>query len=729
MKILKMRNGIALMAVLVIMLITSLFIPVMFNLSTTSIKIAITGTDRQRASYFARTVTEMSVAAFKKFDSIPESQLTESQKELRTQIDNLLKKDGEAGKIKEIKTVEIAMFKTYVEGKRYYRKDIGSNVEKQVQEADYYELKQVLEDAIKDGKTPTFELREENSTRYYQNLNGIKSEITKEKYETIKETQGEATLSVTEDPLEQLCYTPVSGTGSNYDDWLKDTKNYTLLGKGKCVLTYDGGETYYKKYLQTDDNHQAGEVVEITKTQYTTDLATYMAAVKNKNLDTLGWEVACVRDKKVSFTTTATINGITAKRSCVLILPTDTTDEHWFRFKEESGGNQIFVDPAKATSRIPITYDRGAGMTDYNKQVLLVYSTTGNMIISRGEVLKPGVDESTATENDYYTVGNENYPFVLGVEPGINTTPNNDPSLAIIDGVNYESTLDLAQVNNFVAFTSSKSIKVELPVNLLVNPCRADRMGDGDETNASLYKIMMFQAPDVVFDGRVDMMMSFYVRGSEDARRMSSVVLNAPSSTPYHYHHNEYGRTVKAGRVFFADDCYLWIIPYGDRGSSSLDIALIGGFAETVYKKSDFQMVKIANAGDVYYFNAEVTQTKNVVEGVDENGDGKISSDEYKEVDSDGNGVTDTVTDFVGFSLAGYALETKYLKDYNDINKKDWWNVWDNTQTAIFGKYMEGKLKDATYKPDDFHYIGNINDGTSLIEYPETEDYYVVWNN
>ena len=55
MKILKMRNGIALMAVLVIMLITSLFIPIMFNLSTTSIKIAITGTDRQRSSYLART--------------------------------------------------------------------------------------------------------------------------------------------------------------------------------------------------------------------------------------------------------------------------------------------------------------------------------------------------------------------------------------------------------------------------------------------------------------------------------------------------------------------------------------------------------------------------------------------------------------------------------------------------------------------------------------------------
>jgi Tfp pilus assembly protein PilX len=49
MKILKMRNGIALMAVLVIMFLTSLFIPVMFNLSNTSVRIAVKGTDRQQA--------------------------------------------------------------------------------------------------------------------------------------------------------------------------------------------------------------------------------------------------------------------------------------------------------------------------------------------------------------------------------------------------------------------------------------------------------------------------------------------------------------------------------------------------------------------------------------------------------------------------------------------------------------------------------------------------------
>ena len=69
MKILKARNGIALVAVLAIMLISSMFIPVMFNLSDTSLMIAVKGTDRQRVSYLARTITEMSVAAFKSFES------------------------------------------------------------------------------------------------------------------------------------------------------------------------------------------------------------------------------------------------------------------------------------------------------------------------------------------------------------------------------------------------------------------------------------------------------------------------------------------------------------------------------------------------------------------------------------------------------------------------------------------------------------------------------------
>ena len=76
MKILKARNGIALIAVLTILLLISMFIPVMFSMSDTSLSIAVKGTDRQRSSYLARTIAEMSVAAFKSFDSTEPSEIS-----------------------------------------------------------------------------------------------------------------------------------------------------------------------------------------------------------------------------------------------------------------------------------------------------------------------------------------------------------------------------------------------------------------------------------------------------------------------------------------------------------------------------------------------------------------------------------------------------------------------------------------------------------------------------
>lgn len=656
MKILKARNGIALVAVLVIMLISSLFIPVMFNLADTSLVIAVKGTDRQRASYLARTITEMSVAAFKKFDSIENGQLTSDQLKVRKGIDDLLN-----GSVDKIEATPVAMFSTMVEGKNYYKKMNGATTK--ISEADYIVLNQTLSDLPPESVAP---------------------------YELIVE---EGVM------VEQLVYETVGSQA--YTDKMAEDSGYTYLGEGQCTLTYEGGTKYYRKWTDT------GETEEIDKSTYDSAVTEFTQAVLRG--ETPNWEVSSVNNKNVYFTSTATVKGSTSRRSCVLILQTYPTEDNWFTFKPDNGGNQIFVDPTKATSRVPITYDRGmAGLENYSQQSLLVYSSIGNMIIANGAVK----DETGHPQ----TAGVENSQFVLGVEPGLNTTPNNDPTFKIIDGANYDNNAEVAQMNNFVAFASTKAIRVDLPINLMVNPCRGNRIGDGlSNKNASLFKIMLFQAPDIIFEGALDMMMSFYVRNGEDARRMSSVVLNAPSSTPYHYEHEQYGRTVKAGRVFFAEDSYVWIIPYGNDGSAS---SWAGFLSETVYERdTDFQKIKIANAGDVYYFNAEVTQTKDVTDA----GGNKV--------DNDGDGVTDTVTDLVGFSLTGYILETKYLPNYQDENSKNWWNVWNNTQAAIFGAYMEGQLDEATYVEDDFHYVGNLNDGISLIEYPEVDDYYVVWEN
>ena len=102
MKILKARNGIALVAVLAILLITSLFIPVMFSMSETSLAIAVKGTDRQRASYFARTITEMSVAAFKSFDS---EEYVKLSPEARTTYYNSITDDNEKAVLDELNKV------------------------------------------------------------------------------------------------------------------------------------------------------------------------------------------------------------------------------------------------------------------------------------------------------------------------------------------------------------------------------------------------------------------------------------------------------------------------------------------------------------------------------------------------------------------------------------------------------------------------------------------------
>lgn len=703
MKILKARNGIALVAVLTIMLISSLFIPLMFNLSDTSLYTAVKGTDRQRASYLARTVTEMSVAAFKKFDSISIEDLTTTQLQLKNGIDALINGTDDDGKIP---IVPVAMFKTYVDGYRYYK--IVNGNEKEISETDYNVLLQTLADLERAGQTATFELRMESSVTYYKVENGVKTKITKSIYDGLKAEPVQGVELTTEsDPIEKICYTPKSGAGSEYENWM-ESSDYTYLGEAQCEMTYEGGTTYYKKWLAAKDGHEAGEVEKLSKDQYLADVQTYMAAVKNKTLDTLGWEVSSSNNKNIKFTTIAEVNGIKATRSCVLVLPTYPTEDEWFTLStaENTGGNQVFVDPNKATSRVPINYDRG-GNAKYQEQSLLVYSSVGNMVIGYGTV--KGREDSIT-----YQKGTNGADFVLGIEPGINTDePEDDPNCAILAGVNYDGRLESTQSNNFVAFTSTKAIKVELPINLLVNPCRSGTIipplhwGDGETPNASLYKIMMFQAPDIIFDGKVEMMMSFFFRGDEDARRMSSVVLNAPSNTPYSYIHEDYG-PVKAGRVFFTEDCYLYIIPYGEVGSH-IDTQTVYYLDESV---GDIQRHKIASAGDVYYFNAEVMQTKDIV-------------------DAAGEPTGDTVTNLVGFSLTGYYLETEYFENYADENKDEWWKVWNNTQAAIFGSYVKTNFtgQNATYKKDDFHYIGNIKDGISLIEYPEPEDYYVIWEN
>ncbi len=645
MKILKMRNGIALAAVITIMLITSLFIPVMFSMSDTSLAIAVKGTDRERSSYLARTITEMTVAAFKSFDStdstlISGEELTQYNK-IKQEYDKLLN-----GEISEINTEEVAMFSTTKEGLIYYKHVLndGQTFTSQISRKDYEELSILSEQLIEQGKDPKFSLSTET---------------------------GE---------VEDVVYANVGS--SEYNSYISDAK-YLFVGKGKCTITYDDSVNYYKIITASQESQK------LTETEYG-ELKQFISD-QLKNGNDVDFSLSVVENRNVTFTSRATVRENTSERSCVLALQTYPSEEEWLVFGvgnglENTGGNQVFVDPDKATGIVPIDYSQGIG-NNYIKQSMLVYSSVGNMLIQPTEF-------KDADGNPGYNSGAHNSQFVLGVQPGLNTTPNDDPGYKTIDGVNYDNQAEVAQMNNFVAFAATNAIQVDMPVNLLLNPCRANRLGDAPWVeNGSLFKIMIFQAPTIQFNGGIDMMMSFYQRGSEEARRMSSVVLATPESTPYSYYNEQRGTTVKAGMVFFQEDSYLWIIPYGEDGSSS---SWAGALAETVYERdSDFTKVKIANKGDVYYFNSDI----------------KIDGER------------------VGFSLTGYFLETEYIPNMESYEEGAWWQIWSNTKNAFFQNEMQDRFdENPTYVKDDFKYVGNMEAGDSVSP-PPVDDYYTIWTS
>ena len=685
MKILKKRNGIALVAVLTIMLITSLFIPVMFNLTDTSLMVAITGTDRQRSSYLARTICEMSVAAFKKFDSeeytkidpnaideISGKKLTELYTGLtaaeKAHYDKLIAEYNKlkSGEKDKILTDTVYMYSTTTTGTEYVKVVTrnGVEIENKISKKTYDELLRAYEDMTTKDEDPGYELRA------YDNRT-----------------------------IEELVYA-TQGT-DEYTTYSGDS-DYTLVGSGYCEITYDNSTQYYKTITATQ------KVEELSSEEEYNDLVRILEE-RLKAGQTVDYSVSKKENKNVNFTAIATVKNITIRRSCVLVLQTYPGEEDWLVLGIEgmgTGGNQVFVDPKKASARIPIEYDQAVD-NSYIKQTLLVYSAVGNMLIQPAKLTdknKPLKDVNgnnilDANGNIVYdkaSTGVNNSEFVLGIQPGLNTTPNDDPSFEVIDGMNYESSKEVSQMNNFVAFTSTNAIQVDMPINLLVNPCRANRLGDNiTKTNGSLYKVMLFQAPTIQFNRSIDTMMSFYVpTNNSDARRMSSIVLMAPEDTPYNYYNEDRQKVVKAGMVYFQEDCYLWIIPYGEDGSAS---SWAGFLSETVYERdSDFTKIKIANAGDVYQFNADVMVNN----------------------------------ERVGVSLTGYCLETEYIPNMEKYEDGEWWQIWSNTKTAIFANYMQGSFggrDNPTYVKDDFKYFGNMKQDP--IEVPEVDDYFTIWTD
>lgn len=621
MSILTKKNGVALIAVLAILLILTLLIPAMFTMSETATEAAMRGTDQFRASYLARTMIEMSVAAFQDAYDNAEEKIVPYEAHMQKFLEQTKKMDAQT---------------VYM-----YRNDSVPFPEKP-KRADY---------------------------------------DTQEAYDTAMEY-----FNAQFDVYSQ------NGNGIIYSTSSSAPAGCTLIGRANCTITYNNETSYYA--VDSDGNTTAINVDEYAGGKEKLEqLISQGVDVTEKT------QYVKIQNKNVVFESSAIVNGKGGVRRCVLVLPTKPAEENWITMANlEVGCNQIFPDSSKATGRTNINYQSGTFIDGSAlKQPLYIFSCIGNMVISDEDlqVTRPNANGlvETIPYYQYLREQNANYrpqDMSFGLHPETGTRePDNDPAFNCLRTYNMRSWSEDAQLDNFVAYTATNAIQVDLPVNLLVNPCRTNRIGDGLDKNYSLYKVLVFQAPTIVFNKPVNSMISLNVE--DNAYRMTSIMFAAPQNTQYSYVNGSRNKkVVKAGKVFFAEDAYIWVIPYDDNGS--------GYKTQTVYyKNDDIILYKIANAGDIYYFNSEIQ--------VDING--KMTNS--------------------GFSLTGYFMDVIYNTYGDDFSNNNWWNVWSNAKQKLFNNLHENYSK-RTYLPDDFKWVGNIYNGTGD-KLPVVDDFYVIWDS
>ena len=407
------------------------------------------------------------------------------------------------------------------------------------------------------------------------------------------------------------------------------------------------------------------------------------------------------------------------------------------------GGNQIIPNPFKATSKKTIkAFGQGLnGVTlegnYYNKDVY-IYSAIGNMHINAPETGTTLLVRDF--DKDYG--GDFTHNYVLGAYPGINWRVHENPNTSYnpsMQAINYNASASQIQRYNFSSFCATDTLQVSLPVELRVNPKRTNRIGDGSDTNCTLFKVMNFQAKDIVFEKKIDLFASicieeFTALGSTTtpsvmAYRGGFLNLTAPANTPYSYYNEDRGETVSAGIVYFHEPVYLW---FQNTDALGTDTAWPNshnrGTGETMYRVplinkttkfdkiydieranvydvyevddafDDLMVFKLFEAGDVYYFNAEAAQ-ENAQDGSN-----------------------------LGVNLVNWFLETKYVGARED--SQTFWSYLLDFKTSLYYTYLKNQLENnRTYVLDDMHYIGNMNESPTLTS-PNTEDeLYVIWDN
>lgn len=676
MKILTNRNGIALVAVLAVLLVLTLLLPAMFTMSERATKDAYRGQDEQRASYLARTMIEMSVAAFQdQYDAAEDEQ-----------------DDG----------VDPTDADTVLYKLNYFyntSKEINANT------LYMYHNESVKRPKATDYQTDEYENGEKNPA--YKNA----------LYAYEKTSVAYSTLAPDEETGKQSVTIPVIENGIEKEGETTTVEG-TFIGKADCKITYDDATEYYKTTY--DSGTQNYQTVKVKKSEYD--------ANKDTSSDTV--QYSKIEKRNVIFVASAKVNGKGANRRCVVYLPTKPSDQNWI-VPAELESNQIFVDSSKATSvtslKMPDSFfiDESAA-----QQKMYFFSCIGNMVISSEGMTFKDADGNNIPYDEYVNnyndgkeekdkIKNQLSDFSLGVHP-ITTTrdPEHDPNFACVKTNNMRSWAKSGQKDNFVGFTATQGIQVDMPVNLLINPCRTMRIGDGTDRNQSLYKLLYFQAPTIVFNKSVNSFVSLYqntgliaLAANYNAYRMSSIVLAAPQSTPYSYYHSTYKKTVTAGMVYFMEDAYVWVVPFTENGSNYK--------TQTVYYKGkDIILYKFANAGDVYLFNNEVQ-----LENTKKDANGNVMTD------GDGNAIMEQYK--TGFSITNYFMDVLYNDDteggmVGDQNLK-WYNVWSRLQEGIYG-VVSDYTRDRSYVKEDLKYIGNVKTG-GLRSTPVIDDFYVVWDS
>lgn len=653
-KILTARNGIALVAVLAILLILTLLIPVMFSMGESSLRTSVTGTTKQKVNYLARTGVEIGAA----------------------------------------------------------------NIKNSFNKQEYEVFYNAVEDAINSGNP--------NAT-----------------YGITISSNGRAHFELVRVHLYQKKGTDDMTTSkyvSKQDDIdaLNSNDNYEYVGYVDISIDYDNRPIYYKQVNKgtpqviTKDEAWDSTTDEIKTSTATT---TYLVA----------------KDKVYYISATAAVSTYKSTRKAALVKTLDTSAEDTklveytgntygeapeFYLKMNSivrdslgvlkegsttgaivasskstdnGGNLCIANPYACNTKKEISYENplytdGAG---YAQSYLYCYSTIGDMLIDCNGAATDGQN------------------LALGTYPGIRYVKANKPSCNQIVTVNYKSYAESVQYANFVSYAASRTLQVNLPIDARVNPTRAGRSGDisiiNSSANASLFKMINLEGKEIVLNGKTDLMISFYNPQYQHlytinqtynvGKRMGTIVLMAPNNSPYSYYNNDRGKVVKAGKVYFTKDVYIWLIKYGNDGSSlkTETVYNSGNFNSSSFtynstKKmynpisvGDFEIYKLFSAGDVYYFNNEVAYNNQNV----------------------------------GVSLVNYFIETQYLNTSKVslgglfTDTKNWFAT---IRHNLFSSLVSAFADTDTYKADDMHYVGNITKDN--IEVPDVEDgVYVVWDD